>query len=223
MPCSRRPRAASPPSAPLVELRAPVERDERLGVERLDEVVTTVLERLSADRTVVVAIEDLHWADPATLDVLRFLARMLRSGRLLLVLTYRSDDVGRGHPLRGLLAELERNRRASRVLLDRLDSGQVRAQAEAILGSQPSSEQLRSLFERSEGVPFFVEELLGCGIDPADSPVPVTLRELLLGPLRDPRRRTTPRGPRPRGRRRLRRPRGARRCRGAAGELGSMR
>lgn len=164
----------------LVEVRTPVERDERLGVERLDEVVTTVLEQLSADRTLVVVIEDLHWADPATLDVLRFLARMIRSGRLLLVLSYRSDDVGRGHPLRGLLAELERNRHASRILLDRLDAAQVREQAHGILGADPSFEGARMLFERSEGVPFFVEELLGCGLDTVAGEVPATLRELLL-------------------------------------------
>ncbi len=165
----------------LVELRTPVERDERLGVERLDEVVTTVLEQLSRDRTIVVTIEDLHWADPATLDVLRFLTRMIRDGRVLLVLTYRSDDVGRGHPLRPLLAELERNRRASRILLDRLDAAQVRAQAHGILGADPSHDDVRALFERSEGVPFFVEELLGCGLDTVSGEVPATLRELLLG------------------------------------------
>lgn len=164
----------------LVEVHTPVERDERLGVERLDEVVTTVLEQLSADSTLVVAIEDLHWADPATLDVLRFLARMIRSGRLLVVLTYRSDDVGRGHPLRGLLAELERNRHASRILLDRLDAAQVREQAHGILGAEPSFEGARMLFERSEGVPFFVEELLSCGLDTVAGEVPATLRELLL-------------------------------------------
>ncbi len=164
----------------LVEVTAPVERDERLGVERLDEVVTTVLERLSDEQTIVVAIEDLQWADPATLDVLRFLARMLRSGRLFVVLSYRSDDLGRGHPLRGLLAELERNRRASRILLDRLDAAEVRAQACGILGADPGHDEIRALVERSEGVPFFVEELLGCGLDGVAGEVPATLRELLL-------------------------------------------
>lgn len=161
----------------LVELRTPQERDERMGVERLDEVVTTVLERLSADRPIVVAIEDVHWADRATLDVLRFLSRMLRSGRLLVVLTYRSDDVGRGHPLRPLLAELERTPRVSRMLLSRLGRDDVRAQARDILGQTPTAAQTRALVQRSEGVPFFVEELLDCGIDAA---VPATLRELLL-------------------------------------------
>ncbi len=162
----------------LVEARTPVERDERLGVERLDEVVTTILERLSAERPIVVVIEDVHWADPATLDVLRFLVRMVRTGRLLVLLSYRSDDVGRGHPLRALLAELERNRRVTRILLPRLDAGEVRTQLEGLLGAAPSAEQSRVVFDRSEGVPFFVEELVGPG--GLDEGVPPTLRELLL-------------------------------------------
>lgn len=161
----------------LVEASTPVERDERLGAERLDEVVTTILETLSEARDVVVVIEDVHWADPATLDVLRFLARMLRGGRLLVVVSYRSDDVGRGHPLRGLLAEFERNRRVTRVLLDRLQVGDVRRQLEALLGARPHPEHVREVFQRSEGVPFFVEELVDYG---AGAPVPTTLRELLL-------------------------------------------
>lgn len=171
----------------LVEARTPAERDERLGVERLDEVVTTILETLSAEREVVVVVEDLHWADPATLDVVRFLARMLRTGRLLVVISYRSDDVGRGHPLRGVLAELERNRRVSRVLLDRLDPVQVRAQLTGLIGTEASAERSRAVFERSEGVPFFVEELADWS---DERTVPATLRELLLARYEDLGRET---------------------------------
>ncbi|MGN6273302.1 MAG: helix-turn-helix transcriptional regulator [Protaetiibacter sp.] len=171
----------------LVDGRAPVDRDERLGVERLDEVVTTILETLSVDRTIVVVVEDLHWADPATLDVVRFLARMVRSGRLLVVVSYRSDDVGRGHPLRSVLGELERNRRVSRVLLDRLDPAQVRTQLEGLIGSDATAARSRAVFERSEGVPFFVEELA----DWSDArTVPATLRELLLARYEDLDRET---------------------------------
>ena len=173
--------ASQPALRAMIDGAPPVERDERIGIDRLDEVVTTLLERLSAIRPLVVMIEDLHWADPATLDVLRFAARVLWGGRLLLVLTYRTDDVGRGHPLRPFLAELERNRRTSRVMLARLSATEVRAQARELIGSAPSTEQARALFERSEGVPFFVEELVGVEQAGDGSPVPDTLRELLLG------------------------------------------
>jgi len=161
----------------LVEARTPTERDERLGIERLDEVVTTILESLAAERDIVVVIEDLHWADPATLEVVRFLSRMLRTGRLLVLVSYRSDDVGRGHPLRGALAELERTRRVSHILLERLDAEQVRTQLECLIGDAASAERSRAVFERSEGVPFFVEELAEWRDDES---VPTTLRELLL-------------------------------------------
>ena len=148
------------------------------AVDRLDEVVTNVLERLSAERPVVVIIEDLHWADPATLDVLRVAARVLRGTSLLIVMTYRSDDVGRGHPLRGFLADLDRNRRVTRIDLGRLTAREVRAQAHDILGAVPTPDEARRLFERSDGVPFFVEELLAHA--PASAAVSPSLRELLL-------------------------------------------
>ena len=156
------------------------DRDERTGIDRLDEAVTALWEQLSAERPLVVVIEDVHWADPATLDVLRFAARQLWSGRLLILLSYRTDDVGRGHPLRPFLAELERSKRVTRVALDRLSIAEVREQASAILGNAPSAERVAQLHERSEGVPFFVEELLGIGATGGGSAVPETLRELLL-------------------------------------------
>ncbi len=165
----------------LIEGVQPVERDERMGIQRLDEVVTTLLERLSADEPLVVMIEDLHWADAATLDVLRFAARVLTAGKLLIVLTYRSDDVGRGHPLRAFLAELERNRRTTRISLSRLSAREVKAQASSLLGGTPSVDQVRELYQRSEGIPFFVEELVGVDLVAEGAPVPETLRDLLLG------------------------------------------
>jgi DNA-binding CsgD family transcriptional regulator/tetratricopeptide (TPR) repeat protein len=173
--------ATSPSLRAMIEGAPPADRDERTGIDRLDEVVTTLLERLSTERPLVVVIEDLHWADAATLDVLRFAARVLQTGRLLLALTYRTDDVGRGHPLRAFLAELERNRRTSRILLARLSATEVRAQARELLGTAPSTEQARSLFDRSEGVPFFVEELMCFDLGGDATRVPDTLRELLLG------------------------------------------
>ncbi|MCU1418587.1 MAG: helix-turn-helix transcriptional regulator [Schumannella sp.] len=173
--------AGRPALQGMIEGAAPVERDERMGIERLDEVVTTLLEQLSARRPLVVIIEDLHWADAATLDVLRFAARVLTGGHLLLVLTYRTDDVGRGHPLRAFLAELERNRRTRRIPLGRLTAEEVRTQVALLLGSAPSPDQARVLFDRSEGVPFFVEELLCVEQVVNGGPVPETMRELLLG------------------------------------------
>ena len=97
----------------------------RTGAERLYELVTVLFETLSADRPLVLAVEDIHWADSATLELLRFLVRMAERGRILVLLSYRSDEVGRGHPLRSYLAELERTRRLTRWELSRLGRDQV--------------------------------------------------------------------------------------------------
>ena len=80
-----------------------------------------MLGRLGADRPLVLVVEDLHWADRTTLDLVAFLVRALQGTRVLLVLTYRSDEVDRRSPLRPLLSGWERLRGVERVQLDRFD------------------------------------------------------------------------------------------------------
>ncbi len=76
---------------------------------RLFELTLALMDRLSSDRPLVLVLEDLHWSDPATRDLLGFLARNLTQGRVVLVATFRSEDVERGHPLLVRLAEIARN------------------------------------------------------------------------------------------------------------------
>ncbi|WP_181034314.1 helix-turn-helix transcriptional regulator [Arthrobacter sp. GMC3] len=147
---------------------------------RVLEAVTTVLERASADQPTVVVVEDLHWADDATLAVLRLILRAFGGGRFLLALTYRSDDVHRGHPLRVFLADIERGRYAKNIWLNRLTKDQVRTQVESITGQAAGYDLIENVFARSEGIPFFVEELLGLGDCDAASELPATLTDLLL-------------------------------------------
>ena len=111
----------------------------------------------------LLAIEDLHWADRSTRAFLVFLARSLRRERVLVVATYRPDELHRRHPLRPLLAELERDaarppRRAAPLTRDELAE-----QLEDILGAAPDDDLLARLFARSEGNPLFAEELLAAG------------------------------------------------------------
>lgn len=150
------------------------------GAGRLHETVALILETLSRERPVVLAIEDLHWADSATLQLLGFLVRSLTHERILMVLTYRSDDVSRGHPLRSFLGELDRTRRVHRHDLTRLSAHEVGEQVVAILGSRPDPADVARVYERSEGVPFFVEELIGIA-DSGGAELPDSLRSLLLG------------------------------------------
>ena len=175
------------------------------GLDRLDEVVTILLETLSAERPLLVLVEDLHWADAATLDVLRFATRVQRTGHLLLVLSYRTDDVERTHPLRQLLADLDRNPRSQRLSLQRLSAREVRAQAHDILGAVPEPADARRLFERSEGVPFFVEELLALGT--TSEVVPRSSARSAARPIRHVGSGGAADRPDPRGRRRAGRPR----------------
>ncbi|MER5756668.1 AAA family ATPase [Streptomyces sp. NPDC002088] len=155
-------------------------RHDEEGMARLFELTARLLERVAADRTVVVALEDLHWADASTRHLLAYLFRTLRTGRLVVLATYRADDIHRRHPLRPLLAELDRLRTVRRLELARFNRAEVGRQIAGILATEPDPAQVDDIFERSDGNAFFVEELAvaageGCRTGLTDS-----LRDLLL-------------------------------------------
>lgn len=158
------------------------ERDaaRRGGAERLYDAVATTLENIARSRPLVVVIEDVHWADQATLGILRFLVRVIEQSRILFVITFRSDELGRGSSVRAWLPELDRNRRVSRRELTRLNRAQARQMATAILGSPPDDHELSVVYERTDGVPFFIEEFIGCESFINVDSFPETLRGILL-------------------------------------------
>jgi ATP/maltotriose-dependent transcriptional regulator MalT len=158
--------------------REDVEARARQG--RLFEALLTLLERLGRAAPVVLAIEDLHWADAATRDFVTFLVRSARSEHICLVVTYRSDELHRRHPLRPLLAELERAAEVERLALDRFDRDEVAAQLAGIL-QEPAPDALTDrLFARSQGNPLYTEELLAVTEDGESWLLPETLRDVLL-------------------------------------------
>ena len=139
-------------------------------------------------------VEDIHWSDPATRDLVTFLVRNLDAERLLLVLTIRTDDVSRSHPAAPWIAELLRAPSAERIDLERLAIDDVRRQVEAITGRPPETSRVRALWRRSDGNPFFVEELLAAGTSvrapmtpepPDHGAIPRSLVDVLLGRLLD--------------------------------------
>jgi DNA-binding CsgD family transcriptional regulator/tetratricopeptide (TPR) repeat protein len=144
---------------------------------RLFELFLGLLERLGEERPAVLVVEDLHWADRSTRDLLAFLVRNLRHGRLLLVLTYRSDELHRRHPLRPFLAELDRGRRVERLELARFARAEVAAQLAGIQGAPVPAELAERIHARSGGNAFFVEELAAAA---ADGELPPSLRDTLL-------------------------------------------
>jgi DNA-binding CsgD family transcriptional regulator len=146
---------------------------------RLFEMFLGLLDRLGAARPVVLVLEDLHWADRSTRDLISFLVRNAHQHRLLLLATFRTDELHRRHPLRPFLAELDRARNLERIELHRLDRQDLAAQLDGILGHPPSHDLLERVFELSEGNPFFAEELLAT-VEGGRFDVPDTLRNLLL-------------------------------------------
>jgi DNA-binding CsgD family transcriptional regulator len=133
-----------------------------------------------ASAPVLLALEDIHWADRSTLDLLAFLARRLRGEQVLIVATYRNDEVDLRDGLRRFLAEVATAPHARRLELHGLGRAEMDAQIAGILGSTPPSELAEDVFARSEGNPFFAEELVA--VDGRGSPAGLspTLRDVLL-------------------------------------------
>ncbi|MGN9762883.1 helix-turn-helix transcriptional regulator [Streptomyces sp. SD31] len=156
------------------------DRSDEEGMARLFELTARLLERVATGRTVVVALEDLHWADASTRHLLAYLFRTLRTGRLVVLATYRSDDIHRRHPLRPLLAELDRLRAVRRIEVGRFNRAEVGRQIAGILATEPDPAQVDEIFERSDGNAFFVEELAVAAHEGCRTGLTDTLRDLLL-------------------------------------------
>lgn len=149
---------------------------------RLYEQLLTLFERVSEDQPLVLVVEDAHWADQSTRDLIVFLARNLTTGRVLLMLSYRSDELHRTHPLRPVLAGLARDRRTTRVEIPAFTRAEVAELATAMLGHETTLQFVDDLYERSAGNPLFVETLVDCGDDGCHG-LPESLRDLILAQI----------------------------------------
>jgi DNA-binding CsgD family transcriptional regulator len=146
---------------------------------RIFEGLLSLLRSLGERMPVLLILEDLHWSDGSTRDVTSFLARNARTERLLVVGTYRTDELNRRHPLRPWLAEMERVPGVQRLELARFGRPELEAQVAAILDEVPHAGLIEAVERRTEGNPFFVEELLACADQPGRG-LPQTLRDVLL-------------------------------------------
>jgi class 3 adenylate cyclase/tetratricopeptide (TPR) repeat protein len=147
-----RQRFADLPDSPALEGDA-----ERM---RLFEGVATFLRNASADRPIVLLLDDLHWADKASLLMLQYLARNLRGQRILLVGTYRDVELDRTHPLAEAVASLRHERLFDRVLLRGLTVGEVKSLIDAIDDQDSPLAFAEIIHRETEGNPFFVAEIL---------------------------------------------------------------
>lgn len=132
----------------------------------------------SPDRPVVLALEDLHWADGSTLDLVGYLARTMVDAHVTVVGTYRTDELHRRHSLQPLLGELARLDGVERIELAPLTKTEVAQMLEGILGPSVSAAILDEIAERSGGNAFFAEELAGARTR-TDGGLPTNLRDIL--------------------------------------------
>ena len=168
---------------PELEIAGPVEPSipEEERRDRFLRTIQLVLEDAASQRPVLLVLEDLHGADEASLGLMRTLAATLRVG-ICIVFTFREEELGPGHPLRALLSDLERDRRVASVRLAPLDLDGVGRMTAALLPGRDTTALAHAVFERSEGLPFYVEELLKTAlIDPTVAPdalaLPRTVRD----------------------------------------------
>lgn len=152
--------------------------EQDVGQLQLFDAVYGLLCELAEQRPVLLVLEDLHWADASTRYLLSFLLSRLRSQRLLVIGTYRSDDLHRSHPLRPLLNELVRLPAVRRLDLAPLSAIDARSFVAALADDLPD-DVLLEVADRSDGNPFFAEELIAVATC-SDGRVPWTLAEVLL-------------------------------------------
>jgi DNA-binding CsgD family transcriptional regulator/tetratricopeptide (TPR) repeat protein len=158
---------------------AVADRNDPSAQLRLFEGLLELFDLLSEDRVLVLVLEDLHWADRSTRTFVDFLARGLRRERVMLLLSYRTDELHRRHPLRSLLAELERLDRVRRVELEPFDRLEVAEALADILDETPTDQLVDRLYMRSEGNPLYTEELLAAGMDGRGA-APQSLRDAFM-------------------------------------------
>ncbi|MFC5183968.1 ATP-binding protein [Actinomadura harenae] len=148
--------------------------DPSPGRTALFEDVLALVEAAAADRPLIVVLEDLHWADPSSRDLLTFLVRNLTGANLLLVGTYR--PVPDGHPLRAVITALTRSPSVRTVEPAPLGAADLRVLLASRLGHAPAGRVAAEIHRRSAGNPLFAEALADAG--PGGTPAP--LRDLLL-------------------------------------------
>ncbi|HEV7808252.1 MAG TPA: AAA family ATPase [Solirubrobacteraceae bacterium] len=146
----------------------------------LFERLLTLLRHLGDEAPVLFVIEDGHWADASTLDFLSFLTRSLSTERVAAIVTYRADATESRHPLRLLLGELIRSEKVVSLTLAPLGTSEIESLIEQIAGQSASNALTEEIFARSQGNPFFAEELLAASADGECGGLPASLRDALL-------------------------------------------
>jgi DNA-binding CsgD family transcriptional regulator/tetratricopeptide (TPR) repeat protein len=149
-----------------------------LAQQQLFGAVLGMLSELAEASPVLLVLEDLHWADRSTRDLVTFLSRALHRERLAIVVTYRTDDMHRRHPLRPVVGELTRLPNVTTIALDPLSPSAMAEHLSSLSGRPLDAAMLDSLITRAEGNAYYAEELLAASS--AGDGLPAGLADLLL-------------------------------------------
>ncbi len=147
---------------------------------QLFDAVLASLSELSAEATVVVELEDLHWSDASTRDLLSFLLSRLNTQPILVVGSYRSDDLHRRHPMRRFLAELVRLPVLERLDLAPFGTADSVSFVRALAGDGAEESMVTDVAQRSEGNAFYAEELFAASTAGNSGELPTALADLLM-------------------------------------------
>ena len=150
-----------------------------LAQQQLFGAVLGMLSELADASPVLLVLEDVHWADRSTRDLVTFLSRVLHRERLAIVVTYRTDDLHRRHPLRPVIAELTRLPSVTTVALGPLDASAMAQHLTALSGAPLDPAVLDSVITRAEGNAYYAEELLAAA-STCVGELPARLADLLL-------------------------------------------
>ncbi|HZX08558.1 ATP-binding protein, partial [Kribbella sp.] len=150
------------------------------GHVRLFGEILGLLQRVAVERPLVIVVEDLHWADASSRELLVYLVRNLDASAVLLIATMRTGELPSGHPTRQLLSELGRRAEVVRLELLPLGRQEVGELLAALDGRAPHPLASSEIHRRSSGNPLFVEALFASGADSSEG-----LNELLLGRIGD--------------------------------------
>ncbi len=149
-----------------------------MAQQQLFGAVLGMLAEIAADRPVLLILEDLHWADRSTRDLLTFLSRVLHRERVAVIATYRTDDLHRSHPLRGVVGELLRLPSVTAIELGPLADPAMAEYLTALAGQRLDAAAVEAIIRRAEGNAYYAEELLAASAD--GSELPAGLAGLLL-------------------------------------------
>ncbi len=152
-----------------------------MAQQQLFGAVLGMLAELAATAPVLLVLEDMHWADRSTRDLLTFLSRVLHRERIAVIATYRTDDLHRGHPLRAVAAELARLPSVTAIEVGPLRDEAMAEHLTALAEGPLEAASLETIIQRAEGNAYYAEELLAastCGSD-----LPAGLADLLLARL----------------------------------------